>query len=43
MNKKPNPKSLFKNLKKFDEFLEKLSATKPTLLTEINTLTYLQF
>ena len=42
MNKKPNPKSLFKNLKKFDEFLEKLSATKPTLLTEINTLTYLQ-
>ena len=43
MNKNPNPKSLFKNLKKFDEFLEKLSATQPTLLTEINTLTYLQY
>ena len=43
MNKKPNPKSLFKNLKKFDEFLEKLSAAKPTLLTEINKRTYLQF
>ena len=43
MNKNPNPKSLFKNLKKFDEFLEKLSVVRPTLLTEINRLTYLQF
>lgn len=32
-----------KNLKKFQEFLEKLSAFKNVLLTEINKSTYLHF
>lgn len=39
----PNQKLELKNLKKFQEFLEKLSAFKNVLLTEINISTYLHF